>query len=49
MNVLDIILLIVGIYQIIFSLINSTSNVKASIIYKVIPFLVVVIVFSIRY
>ena len=38
MNVLDIILLIVGAFQIIFSFINNTSNIEASIIYRVIPF-----------
>ena len=38
MNILDIILLIVGVFQIIFSFINMTSNIKSSIIYRVIPF-----------
>ena len=38
MNILDIILLIVGVFQIIFGLINNTNNIGASIIYRVIPF-----------
>jgi hypothetical protein len=32
------ILLVVGVWQIIFSFINKTKNVKSSIVYRVIPF-----------
>lgn len=39
MNIFEIILVVMGIWFIIFSFIVSTENIKSAIIYQVIPFI----------
>ena len=37
MNVKDIVLTIAGVYYLVFSMINNTTNLKSAMVYKVIP------------